>query len=350
MGQASEYLGPYGRVAFGFVNEKAHYTIEQRGAWLTAWCMTGLRPGRDGTVKVKPLRAAIGQALFEFLISEGDLVATDDPELLTFRNFEWANEPMERNRRNVQAWRDRQKKVAEAVGGNGADISPSDNGNITGAFRSTLPLMNQRTEDEENGTPTTAREDRDSLDRYYELTQTRPWGRPAGSWLTDLQEQHGVVNVTAALEVEHRSDPSGKNLLGRVAARLARQADRVEKAKVDERRRSGPFAPGTLLAEIRASMPPESEPEPPVDASPEAIAAGRAAFEDLRTKLASGTNGLLGSPAGDRAPSRDDARGNDGSAGTQRPSRSAPSGLRGDAQRSVPPRAGRHEAPTDGAR
>jgi hypothetical protein len=77
-----------------------------------------------------------------------------------------------------------------------------------------------------------------------------------------------------------------KTLLGRVQARLERQAARAESASRKERRESGPFAPGSVLAEIRAALPAD-EPEPEPDVTPESLAAGKAAFEALRGSLGS---------------------------------------------------------------
>ena len=284
---AASYLGPYGRVAYGFVNEKAHYTIEQRGAWITAWCMTGLRPGRDGTVKIRPLKAVIGAELLDFLIAEGDLEATDDQELLRFRNFEWANEPMERNRRNVAAYRERQKND-EQVGASSVDNLPSDNGNLTRDVVSTLLTSSKNVENDERRTELPIASDRDALDRYHELTGYRPWGRPAGSWITDLIETHGDVNVTAAIEVEHKADPSTKSLLGRVAARLERQKDRVEQAAKKERGRPK-LTPDQEAFRAALVEREQAEPEAP-EPTPEAIEAGRQAWAKLKGDLSNGSS------------------------------------------------------------
>lgn len=90
-------------------------------------------------------------------------------------------------------------------------------------------------------------DDRDALDRYYELTMARPWGRESGRWLTRLQDDFGVERVVAALDAEWSAQPEIATLLSRVEARLARA---VEKARAKRR-----------TATTRPTPPPERSPE-----------------------------------------------------------------------------------------
>ena len=117
----------------------------------------------------------------------------------------------------------------------------------------------------ESSPPAGAREeDRDSRDRFYELTLLRPWGKRSGSWLAEMEDEHGVDRTVAALDEEFAAKPDSKDLLSRVAARLDR-----EKARASER---------------KARPKPPPEPEAP-EATPEAIEAGKRAYEELRARF-----------------------------------------------------------------
>jgi hypothetical protein len=70
--------------------------------------------------------------------------------------------------------------------------------------------------------------DRDSLDRFYELTLRRPWGAPSGEWLRAMEGEYGIAAVVAALEAEWASKPEPHNLIGRMQARLDRDADKAK--------------------------------------------------------------------------------------------------------------------------
>jgi len=131
--------------------------------------------------------------------------------------------------------------------------------------------------------------ERDVLDAYYEVTGSRPWGRPVAAWLLELEYHHGLANVEAALIVE-ATDPDRKRLVDRTAARLEAQAHRVKAA---EARQPKPVDP--LLAEQRAAYEARYGPETAevaAEPDPDAVAAGRAAFEALRGNLGTGRRGI----------------------------------------------------------
>lgn len=339
-------LGPWGRWYASTIDDTAHYTDRQFRAWANVFGRAVA--GRGELPKLRPLRALIGADEVDFLVSEGRLAVGPD-DAVSIVHWDAYQAPVDRTNAERQA-RHRQRMSSGGQGGdNGSNTVTNTVDKPFSATSTTTNVDSDRTETVGAGARGPDPEgDHDALDRYYELTRNYPWGRRAGEWLVDLQSTHGDVHLTAALEVEWAADKSLKTLLGRVAARLERQAHRVEQAKAKERKTAGPFEPGSVLAEIRAAMG-SDEPEPEPEMTPESIAAGKAAFEALRGQLASGNGSLLGSKSGDRVGSQGSARRNGGTAGSQRPPRSAPSGLRGDVERSVPPRDGRHEAPTDGA-
>lgn len=67
----------------------------------------------------------------------------------------------------------------------------------------------------------------DSLDRFYEITMLRPWGKPSGRWLREIEANYGGPEpVIAALNDEIERDRNPQDLIGRVEARLAKAADR----------------------------------------------------------------------------------------------------------------------------
>lgn len=75
-------------------------------------------------------------------------------------------------------------------------------------------------------------DDRDSLDRFYELTMLRPWGKNSGKWLRDLQDGYGVDAVVDALDEEYRQGVDNATLISRAEARLAKAADKTRQTKV----------------------------------------------------------------------------------------------------------------------
>lgn len=72
---------------------------------------------------------------------------------------------------------------------------------------------------------------RDSLDRYHELTEYRPWGQWSGDALLGMERDYGVDHVVAALEAEIAAGTNRGDLLKKTAARLARDAEHAKRAK-----------------------------------------------------------------------------------------------------------------------
>lgn len=70
-------------------------------------------------------------------------------------------------------------------------------------------------------------DEHDALDRYYELTMSRPWGRKSGEWLKAMQSEFGTPTTIAALEIEAVADVDRRSLLTRVEARLSRDRDKA---------------------------------------------------------------------------------------------------------------------------
>lgn len=240
-------LGPWGRIYFRIGVDKAHYSLHELGAFLKVWAAMGLVTPR-GRLKRRAIIGMIGEKLFDFLVEEGDLIPLDEPEIYAMHRWDWYQAPLIQNAARQGRYR------RDKAGGPTVDnvMSPDSNVTVTSTSRdATYSESDSLESTSEDGASNGGAVDNspDALDRYYELTQTRPWGRRPGSWLEDLQSTHGVPNVVAALEVESRSDPSVKTLLGRVAARLEAQAHRVATAKARE-----PKKPTGLQAEIAASI------------------------------------------------------------------------------------------------
>jgi hypothetical protein len=278
---ASE-LGPWGRIYFRIGLDKAHYSLEALGAFLKVWAAMGLVTPR-GRLKRRAVVGLIGEALTEFLIFEGDLVEDSDG-VLTMHRWDWYQAPLEANRQRQKSFRERSSAPSVDTVDN---VTSSDrNVTVTSTSRDAPPSPSIDIDTKEKKTNTSyPTGELDSLDRYYELTRLRPWGKRSGRWLAELQEAHGVVNVVAALEVEFAADPD-RELISRTAARLEAQAHRISEAK---KREPKPVDP--VQAEFRAAYKARYGPEdaePAVDTSPEAIAAGRAAFEGLRASLRGG--------------------------------------------------------------
>lgn len=335
-------LGPWGKLYASTAADTAHYTDRQFRAFIGILCLA--IKDRGELPKLLPLRALFGPEEVDFLVSEGRLVASPNGVMLTG----WTTYQAPVDRTNA----DRQRRWYARSKTSSADVDnalANEHNTVSLTMLPTSTSTTEETTNEDEATLARVREgepdgSRDALDRYYELTQSYPYGRRAGSWIEELQATHGVVHVVAALEVEHKADSSLKTLLGRVQARLERQAHRVAQA---ERSKPKPIDP--LIAEIRAALPEDDDPG--VDTSPEAIAAGKAAWEALRNGgLANGVASAVRSGSGDRVGARASTRMNGGTAGSQRPPRPAPSDLRGAPERSVQPRDGRPTpAPTDGA-
>jgi hypothetical protein len=273
-------LGPWGKLYASLEEDTAHYSDRQFRALVGIVCRA-IR-GRGELPKLRPLQALYGSDEVGFLVDEGRLVAFGDGKVEVVG---WATYQAPIDRTNVQrqrAFRERQKAVIHG-GDNGAE--PLRNGvTVTDAATSTSTSLDSDDEPTKNvatasGYPIPD-SDRDALDRYFELTGNRPWDRNVGAWLRELQAAHGDVNVAAALEVEFREKPEQRTLVGRVQARLERQADRVRQAKAKEPPKVDP-----LQAQIRAAMEERygGQAEPQIDTSPEAITAAKAALAELRS-------------------------------------------------------------------
>lgn len=80
-------------------------------------------------------------------------------------------------------------------------------------------------------------DDRDALDRFYELTGWNPWTL---DWrreeLVALQNDYGVPATIAALDAEWSANKDKKTLTKGAAARLARDTDRAKEAARLERK------------------------------------------------------------------------------------------------------------------
>lgn len=77
-------------------------------------------------------------------------------------------------------------------------------------------------------------DEHDALDRYYELTLLRPWGRPAGRWISEMVGGFGDEKVQEALSAEWAKDKDQRTFLGRVDARLSRATEKVRKERAAE--------------------------------------------------------------------------------------------------------------------
>lgn len=81
----------------------------------------------------------------------------------------------------------------------------------------------------------------DALDEFYALTLHRPWGRPSGRWLLELQGGYGIPAVIDALQAEWQREPRVNDLLSRMDARLSKAADRKRQEKgATAKRRKAP--------------------------------------------------------------------------------------------------------------
>lgn len=79
----------------------------------------------------------------------------------------------------------------------------------------------------------------DSLDRFYELTLLRPWGKPSGRWLREIEDNYGGAEIVRKmLDSEFTRDQNARDLINRVEARLAREADRKRTEKAKQSRKS----------------------------------------------------------------------------------------------------------------
>lgn len=235
---ASE-LGPWGRIYFRIGVDKAHYSLEALGAFLKVWAALGLVTPR-GKLKKRAIVGLIGQPMVDFLLEEGDLVEVEG-DSWSLHRWEWYQAPLEGARQRQARHR-----------GQPVDNVTSHDGNVT-VTRSSRDVpysssLSTSSPEEDLAKPADGG-DRDALDRYFELTLSRPWGKRSGAWLAELQRVHGLANVEAALEVEHHDKPGQNDLLSRVAARLERQAERVRSAKAAEPKKADPF-----ITELRDSI------------------------------------------------------------------------------------------------
>ncbi len=292
-------------------------TAAERGALLTIWMLSSVRDP-EGVW-------ASREALIDDLEADG---VTDCPDIVdrlislrwidcgdTCTVHDWIDWQPALSK--TEAERKREQRARER-GGQSVD-SHEVSGHVEtrrdlSGSRASSPLLSSpesppTTENDEATSPAGAREapgypksdsPRDGIDAYYEATGSRAWGRPAGRWIEELCSKHGLVAFEAALIVEMTSGRD--KLLERVDVRLSKQAARVEAAKAKEPKHVDP-----LIADISAALGATGAyDEPKLEATPEEIAAGEAAFVALRESFGSSrhkrTNGVA-TRIGDVLPS-----------------------------------------------
>jgi len=250
-------LGPWFKVYGDVVDRKVHYTDAQFRAFIEALAW-GVRNSPRGML---PSRRAVigklGQDAADFLFSEGDLAEQADGSIEIVGWSTYQSGVLSTERKSPK------ENGAERVDNSSRTVpEPFTNTAEHGSLPSTSISIST---EKENGAVAVNGDERDSLDRFYELTQVRPWGGKSGSWLRDLEDRHGIINVIAALEVEAKVGTEN-GLLGRVSARLAKQAERMEQATVraaEKRRRE----PTPEEAAFRAALVATGRYEPPVNGS-----------------------------------------------------------------------------------
>lgn len=291
--------------------DKRDYTDAQFRAFITAISIGEELPPYGVLPKLSALRAELGSENVDFLVAQGDIDVSGELPVIAGRDVYQA--PPDRTAAERQA-RHRQRSKEAAVGvDNDVDsvtsrpVTPLRNGSPLPS----ISISNVEPTEKKNGV---SDGDFDALDRYYELTMNRPWGRRAGEWLAELIEAHGDVNVAAALEVEHKADSSMQTLLGRVTARLAKQADRVEKAAAKERKLHVDPVREQYRRAIEERYGPDDTQEPPTGTVEE----GRAAWAALKAQMNGGSTTVLKSVAGGRGDSAPADVGTPGSAGPTR--------------------------------
>lgn len=99
-----------------------------------------------------------------------------------------------------------------------------------------------------------AEDDRDALDRYYELTMFRPWGQFSGDKLRGAIVEYGNAIVEEAMGREYAADHDRKTLLDRTLARLARDAERARRAPKAPRPTVPTVDPSAVRAEVARLM------------------------------------------------------------------------------------------------
>ena len=92
----------------------------------------------------------------------------------------------------------------------------------------------RRDERETRRDETSARADFDALDVYHELTGYRPWGQWSGDAIKGAVTDYGDATVQAAIRTEYDLNADRNDLLKRVQARLARDADKAKQARTEK--------------------------------------------------------------------------------------------------------------------
>jgi hypothetical protein len=161
-------------------------------------------------------------------------------------------------RKREAYWRERAGDLANRLAQGGVSGPSPD---ISGPSPDTADREEEIREEEKRGEESNARggDDRDSLDTFYELTMLRPWGKPSGRWLRELEDGYGLERVEAALRAEWTANPEAKSLISRAEARVGREADRTKQAKRKEPppRRADPVRSEAERAMLREMIQPE---------------------------------------------------------------------------------------------
>lgn len=139
---------------------------------------------------------------------------------------------------HVHDWKRHQWAAAKAQQrgtseGHSEDKDETSDGQKEDASRAVLVPVYVSSESTEGGAGGNRADDRDSQDRYHELTGFRPWGQWSGKTLLGAERDYGKAGVIAALDAEQAAGADRDNLLKRTLARLARDTEKARQAKAD---------------------------------------------------------------------------------------------------------------------
>lgn len=286
-------LGPWVKVYVSVLDTKAHYSDAQFRALVEVWTHSVRQTVRGQFANRSVLDRWVGREVVDFLISQGDLDVLHDGVVRAHRWGEYQSGVLSTGRGEL------------LPNSSGTVPEQSENSSLTRARDAlyTLPSKVVTTEDEGRSESREGDfDENDPLEGFYLVTNRYPTAPNLKRWIRDVASTGpSALDFYVTLKAEFpKAHGDVSEALMATKAKLGQMADRAAASKRSEPKKIDP-----LREQMKAAIIERYGPEPDEvaeDATPEAIAAGRAAFEALRASSESLVRSVPNGPARKAGP------------------------------------------------
>lgn len=229
---------------------KGHYTPAQLGAYVMVLCKSARQTPRGRFRSARALKNMVPSAYIKvlpFLYDEGDLTEQDDGTVYVDGWDEWQEGDLTVGER-MKRMRNRKRNAA---------VTSAVTSTVTQPYRSATTLDIDVYTDGSNEPQESARED-DPLDAYYRVKAGQIY-EDGTRYVSELAEKYGASQVASMLGVVASEEGTAGKFLTKVAARLAIDSEKREKASGARRKAADAKYEADLQARIDNATPEERE-------------------------------------------------------------------------------------------